>query len=255
MQQPGMSHTEVTDILTFAKALRALLRQDPDVILVGEMRDEETAELGYKAAMTGHLVLTTLHTNNAHESIGRLERMGIGIDLIVSNTTAFLAQRLVRCLCPHCKVEYRLQDDADRLKKYGQNPAFSRAKGETKVFKAKLGGCIECNATGEKGRHSIIEILEMTADVQVALLNGVNPSILRRKQIAEGSFEDLWDDGLRLISEGVIGFDQLEAQLKPYEVDRVEVNAPLGSGQAIPVAVRPADSRPSTSTQPDLTTL
>ena len=255
MQQPGMSHTEVTDILTFAKALRALLRQDPDVILVGEMRDEETAELGYKAAMTGHLVLTTLHTNNAHESIGRLERMGIGIDLIVSNTTAFLAQRLVRCLCPHCKVEYRLQDDADRLKKYGQNPAFSRAKGETKVFKAKLGGCIECNATGEKGRHSIIEILEMTADVQVALLNGANPSILRRKQIAEGSFEDLWDDGLRLIAEGVIGFDQLEAQLKPYEVDRVEVNAPLGSGQAIKVAVRPADSRPSTSTQPDLTTL
>jgi len=95
----------------------------------------------------------------------------------------------------------------------------------------------------------------MTADVQVALLNGANPSILRRKQIAEGSFEDLWDDGLRLIAEGVIGFDQLEAQLKPYEVDRVEVNAPLGSGQAIKVAVRPADSRPSTSAQPDLSTL
>lgn len=255
MQQPGMSHTEVTDILTFAKALRALLRQDPDVILVGEMRDEETAELGYKAAMTGHLVLTTLHTNNAHESIGRLEKMGIGIDLIVTNTTAFLAQRLVRCLCPHCKVEYRLQDDPARLKKYGQNPAFLRAKGETKVFKAKLGGCIECNATGEKGRHSIIEILEMTADVQVALLNGANPSILRRKQIAEGTFDDLWDDGLRLIAEGVFGFDQLEAALKPYEVDRVEVNAPLGSGQATPVAVRTPDSRQSTSAQPDLASL
>lgn len=255
MQQPGMSHTEVTDILTFAKALRALLRQDPDVILVGEMRDEETAELGYKAAMTGHLVLTTLHTNNAHESIGRLERLGIGIDLIVSNTTSFLAQRLVRCLCPHCKVEYRLQDDADRLKKYGQNPAFSSAKGQTKVFKANLGGCIECNGTGEKGRHSIIEILEMTADVQVALLNGCNPSLLRRKQIAEGSFEDLWDDGLRLIAEGVIGFDQLEVQLKPYEVDRIGVNAPLGSGQPIQVSVRPADSGPSNSAQPNLSSL
>lgn len=255
MQQPGMSHTEVTDILTFAKALRALLRQDPDVILVGEMRDEETAELGYKAAMTGHLVLTTLHTNNAHESIGRLERMGIGIDLIVTNTTAFLAQRLVRCLCPVCKVEYRLQEDHARLKQYGQNSAFAALKGEAKVYKAKVGGCEACGFAGEKGRHSIIEILELTADVQVALLNGVNPAILRRKQIADGTFQDLWDDGLRLVAEGVFGFEQLEAALKPYEVDRVEVNAPLGSGQASPVPIRVSEQRAATAAQQPLSSL
>lgn len=240
MQHQGMSHTEVTGNLTFAMALRALLRQDPDVILVGEMRDNETAELGYKAAMTGHLVLTTLHTNNAHESIDRLKRMDVGTDLIVTNTTAFLAQRLVRCLCPYCKIKYRLKDDQVRYQRYGKDPAFAALKGETEVFKANPAGCEKCGgpaSAGEKGRRGIIEILEMTPDVQVALLNGVNPAILRRKQIAERSFLDLWDDGLRLVVKGVIGFHQLEGSLKPYEVDRVEVNASLGSGQATPVPI------------------
>jgi len=239
MQQPGMSHTEVTTTLTFAKALRALLRQDPDVILVGEMRDNETAELGYKAAMTGHLVLTTLHTNNSHESIGRLLKMDIGIDLIVTNTTAFLAQRLVRCLCTGCRVAGRLQDDSKRLARYGRNPVFKELGGNTEVYRKNPAGCEKCGKTGEKGRHSIIEILEMTPDVQVALLNGVNPSILRRRQIADGTFQDLWDDGLRLVANGTISFEQLEEELKPYEVDRVEVNAAPGSGQAIPVQVAP----------------
>jgi len=246
MQQPGMSHTEVTDNLTFADALRALLRQDPDVILVGEMRDNETAELGYKAAMTGHLVLTTLHTNNSHESIGRLLKMEIGIDLIVTNTTAFLAQRLVRCLCQNCKKAGRLQDDSKRLTRYGRNPVFTSLGGNTVVYQRNPSGCDKCGHTGEKGRHSIIEILEMTPDVQVALLNGMNPSILRRKQIAEGTFQDLWDDGLRLVANGTISFEQLEAELKPYEVDRVEVNATPGSGQSIPV---PVSAFTHTSTQ------
>ena len=244
MQHQGMSHTEVTANLTFADALRALLRQDPDVILVGEMRDNETAELGYKASMTGHLVLSTLHTNNSHESIGRLLRMGIGIDIIVTNTTAFLAQRLVRKLCTGCRVEYRLSDDSVRFQRYGSNSAFKSLKGETVLYRANPKGCAACGGEagkGEKGRQMIIEILEVTPAVQVALLNGVNPSILRRTQIADGTFKDLWDDGLRLVAQGVIGFDQVEAQLKPYEVDRVEVNSTLTSGQPTPVSVQ---SRP-----------
>jgi type II secretory ATPase GspE/PulE/Tfp pilus assembly ATPase PilB-like protein len=244
MQQAGMSHTEVTIQLSFASSLRALLRQDPDVILVGEMRDEETAELGFKAAMTGHLVLTSLHTNNAHESIGRLEQMNISADIIVTNTTAFMAQRLVRCLCPACKVECRLQDDAERMRLYGGNRAFQKHKGETNIFKKSANGCVKCALSGEKGRHGIIEILEMTSDVQVALLSGVNPSMLRRQQIQNGTFTDMWDDGLRLVKEGLIGFEQLEAQLKPYKVDRVEVNQTHGSGQAIPVPL----SKPSLHT-------
>lgn len=238
MQQAGMSHTEVNGNLSFADALRALLRQDPDVILVGEMRDDETAGLAFKAAMTGHLVLSTLHTNNSHESIGRLMNMGIGIDLIVSNTTAVLAQRLVRCLCKHCKVEYRLQDDAERLREYGQNKAFLPAMGETKLYRISPGGCDYCGKTGQKGRHGIVEILEFTPQIQLELLKGANPSILRLEHIANGTFEDLWDDGLRLVAEGTIAFDQLEAVLKPYQMERVGMNSTLGSGQAVSVPVQ-----------------
>lgn len=238
MQHQGMSHTEVRPGLTFAQALRALLRQDPDVILVGEMRDNETAELGYKASMTGHLVLTTLHTNNAHESIGRLERMDISTDILVANTTAFLAQRLVRRLCTSCRIEYRLSDDKTRLATYGQHAVFKEFKGETKLFRANPKGCHACGGEagrGEKGRQSIIEILEVTPEVQVHLLSGMNPSILRRKQIADGTFKDLWDDALRLVAQGAIGFEQAESQLKPYAADRADVNAALGAGQPTPV--------------------
>lgn len=243
LQHQGMSHTEVSSNLTFAQALRALLRQDPDVILVGEMRDNETAELGYKAAMTGHLVLSTLHTNNAHESIGRLQRMDIDTDIIATNTTAFIAQRLLRALCPNCKQSYRLKDDPSRSVLYGSHKAFAEKKGETVLFRANPSGCNACES-GEKGRRSIIEILEMTPEVQVPILEGVNPSILRRKQIQDGTFLDLWDDGIRLLMEGVVGFEQLEAVLKSYEEDRRVVKGELGSGTPKPVVVprRPLES-------------
>lgn len=226
LQHQGMSHTEVTPTLSFAQALRGMLRQDPDVILVGEMRDNETAELGYKAAMTGHLVLTTLHTNNAHESIGRLERMNIDQQIIATNTSAILAQRLVRGLCPSCRVQYRLCDDDKQFQRYGAHKAFSTLGPESVVYKASPNGCAQCSkgfGPGLKGRRGVIEILSMTPEVQVAILEGVNPSILRRRQIQEGSFEDLWDDGLRLVSEGVVGFEELEEVLKDYEQDRKKV--------------------------------
>lgn len=244
MQQSGMSHTEVNVNLGFADGLRALLRQDPDVILVGEMRDDETADLAYKAAMTGHLVLTTLHTNNSHESIGRLKNMGIGIDLIVSNTTAVLAQRLVRCLCKHCKVEYRLQDEPDRLLIYGQNKVFEQSQGETKLYRVNPVGCDHCGRTGQKGRHGIIEILEFTPRIQLELLTGANPSIMRIKHIGDGTFEDLWDDGLRLVAEGIVAFEQLENVLKPYQVERDGVHSTLGLGQTISVPLKNYVSAP-----------
>lgn len=225
MQHQGMTHVEVTPNLTFAMALRSLLRQDPDVILVGEMRDEETAELGFKASMTGHLVLTTLHTNNAHESIGRLKKMHIDIEIIVTNTTAFLAQRLVRTLCTHCKIEGRLADDPVRFERYGKNAVFAPHGGDTRIFKANPAGCKHCGqlgGAGQKGRQGILEILELTPEVQLALVSGENPSMMRRRQIREGTFKDLWDDGLRLVAEGFTGFAQVEKALKPYEMDRVD---------------------------------
>jgi type II secretory ATPase GspE/PulE/Tfp pilus assembly ATPase PilB-like protein len=226
MQHQGMSHTEVTAELTFPKALRSILRQDPDVILVGEMRDSETAGLAYEAAMTGHLVLSTLHTNNTHESIGRVVRMGVDAEIIATNTTAFMAQRLVRRLCTICKIQYRLKDDPARFAMYGKDIAFSNLQGETLLYKANRTGCAKCGtqSAGEKGRQGVMEILEMTADVQMAILNGVNPTIIRRRQIAEGTFEDLWADGLRLVAAGKIGFEQLESELKPYDLDRGETH-------------------------------
>lgn len=244
LQHEGMSHTEVTPTLSFAQALRALLRQDPDVILVGEMRDNETAELGYKAAMTGHLVLSTLHTNNSHESIGRLERMDIDREIIATNTTAFIAQRLLRALCPDCKQSYRLKDNPEQHARYGSHPAFAEAKGETIIYKANPAGCAKCGGaknSGERGRRSIIEILEMTPEFQIPILQGKNPAILRREQIQNGTFLDLWDDGIRLIAEGAVGFDQVEAVLKPYEHDRENVTQGLGSGRSTEVKVKPTE--------------
>jgi general secretion pathway protein E len=226
LQHEGMCHTEVGPGISFAAGLRSLLRQDPDVILVGEMRDAETASLGYSAAMTGHLVLSTLHTNNAHESFGRLARMEIDPEIIATNTTAFIAQRLVKGLCPQCRVPYELRTNAKQMELYVGNPVFDFQKGDTVIYRANPSGCSMCkandthNSGGLKGRRGIIEILEITPDVQVAILEGENLTLMRRRQIAEGTFKDLWTDGLRLVADGIIGIEQLENNLKPYLEDR-----------------------------------
>ncbi|HHH9441265.1 TPA: GspE/PulE family protein [Pseudomonas aeruginosa] len=229
MQHEGMSHTECGEHLSFAAALRALLRQDPDVILLGEMRDNETAEYAFKAGQTGHLVLTTLHTNNSHESLDRLARMDIPADIIVSNTRAIMAQRLVRSLCKSCRVEYLFRSDEERFLQYGSNPAFN-GNGDLKLYKANPKGCQSCNSgglqfSGLKGRRGVIEILEITPEIQEAVLDGMTTSQLRRSQLAEGSFKDLWDDGLRLVAEGVVGFEQLEKELGPYLSHRMSGKA------------------------------
>jgi general secretion pathway protein E len=253
IQHEGMSHTECGKHLTFADALRALLRQDPDVIYVGEMRDEETADLGYKAAQTGHLVLTTLHTNNAHESIARLERMNIPSDIIASNTSAFAAQRLVRRLCTGCRVEYRFKDSVKQASLYGLNQVFN---GNTDVclYRANPKGCEKCGqeSGGMKGRAGILEVLEFTPDVQEAILSGVSPNAMRRSSIADGTFLDLWDDGLRLVKDGITSFEELEKHLRPYLTDRL---AGSRAGQHGPNGSLPLSGQQTPShlrTQPQL---
>lgn len=225
IQHEGMSHTEVTPFLTFAMGLRAILRQDPDVILVGEIRDNETADLAFRGAMTGHLLLSTLHTNNAHESIGRLEKMDIARDILAANTTAIIAQRLVKKLCNHCKKQYLFNTDKSRYELYSSNQAFAKSHGDKDIclYKANPQGCDKCgpDSGGLKGRHAVLEILEITTDIQEAILNGVPPGAIRRAGIADGSFQDLWDDGLRLVREGILGFEQLEKPLRPYMTDRI----------------------------------
>ena len=141
--------------LTFASALRSILRQDPDVIMIGEIRDEETASIAVRAALTGHLVFSTLHTNSAAATISRLVDMGIEPFLISSSLLGILAQRLVRRLCPHCKEENKLAEEFAKDYDLPQN---------AKIYKAK--GCKECNYTGYVGRKSIGELLVMNGSVK-----------------------------------------------------------------------------------------
>ncbi|MGF0549436.1 GspE/PulE family protein, partial [Pseudomonas aeruginosa] len=127
--------------------------------------------------------------------------------------------------CKNCRVEYLFRSDEKRFALYGSNPVFG-GNGELKLYRANPKGCQVCNngshqSGGLKGRRGVIEVLELTPEIQEAILNGISPSLLRRSQIAEGTFKDLWDDGLRLVFEGVIGFEQLEKELRPYLSDRV----------------------------------
>lgn len=225
-QHENIGHTEISLTVSFAQALRAILRQDPDVILVGEIRDHETAELAFQAGQTGHLVLTTLHTNNSHQSLTRLEALRVTPDLVASGVRGFLAQRLVKKLCIHCRDEYLFRSDQARFARYGTNRVF-QGDGELRLYRAKPEGCDQCNTDrrrsgGMKGRVAVIEILEVGPEVQKAILDGTPPGELRRSQIKSGSFDDLWIDGLRLVKEGVIGFEQLESTLDAYNLEHAD---------------------------------
>lgn len=150
--------------LTFAAALRSILRQDPDVIMVGEIRDGETADIAIRAAITGHLVLSTLHTNDAASTILRLVDMGVAPYMVASSLIGVIAQRLVKVLCPHCKEKLILSDEAD-LKLVGKTE-------KTEVYGPKLGGCRECNNTGYKGRTAIHEIIVCNNQIKELISQG-----------------------------------------------------------------------------------
>lgn len=238
-QHEGINSTECGEHLTFAMGLRALLRQDPDVLLVGEMRDTETAELAYKGSMTGHMILTTLHTNNSHEAVGRLDMMDISPDIVASNTTAFLAIRLCRRLCGNCKIEYKFGDDERRFKMYGSNRRFNGNSAQV-LYRANKEGCPACTkgkghkSGGLSGRQAVLEILEVTQEIQQQIIDREGPAQMRRGHIADGSFSDLWDDGLRHVADGILGFEQLEQLLKPYLFDR-PISLPVRSATVTPI--------------------
>jgi len=161
--------------LTFAAGLRSILRQDPDVIMVGEIRDKETAQISTQAALTGHLVFSTLHTNTATASITRLMDMGIEHYLIASSLLGVLAQRLVRKLCPHCKAEDTIAEE------YAEE--FDLPQG-AKIYKAV--GCKECNYTGYQGRQAIGELFIMDDEFRTMLKGDVSDHIIREKAIQKG---------------------------------------------------------------------
>ena len=161
--------------LTFASGLRSILRQDPDVVMVGEIRDNETAEIAIQAALTGHLVFSTLHTNNATASITRLIDMGIEPFLISSSLLGVLAQRLVRKLCNECKEPHSLADE------YAEE--FDLPAGAT-VYEEK--GCKACNYTGYAGRQAIGEFFELNDEIRAMLKENVSDYLLRAKAVELG---------------------------------------------------------------------
>ncbi len=187
--------------LTFAECLRAFLRQDPNIILIGEIRDFETAEIAVKAALTGHLVLSTLHTNDAPSTISRLMNMGIEPFLVATSVNLICAQRLVRRACKDCKAPVQVPPRA--LIDIG----FSPEDAETvQVLKGR--GCPTCNNTGYKGRVGLFEVLELSEDLREMILTGCSALELKRRAVEEGMIT-LRQSGLHKIKAGVTTIDEV----------------------------------------------
>lgn len=184
--------------LTFASGLRSILRQDPDVILVGEMRDTETAELAIRAALTGHLVFSTIHTNDAISSIARLMDIGIDPFLISSTLDSIVAQRLVRALCQECREE--VPPFSPQYKKLGITP------GEQKLYRSK--GCPACDDSGYKGRTVIYEILKISPEIRELINEKANLEDIRRRAIAEG-FSPMRNIAIEKIRSGITTFEEV----------------------------------------------
>lgn len=202
-QLPAISQIQVhTQIgLTFARALRSILRQDPDIVMVGEMRDTETAQVAVQASLTGHLVLSTLHTNNAASAIIRLEDMGVERYLITSTVTGVLAQRLVRTLCDHCKEPMELSPQV------WLQAGLSRFSPEPKLVYRAV-GCPQCNGLGYQGRAAIHELLIMDSVLHQAILEGVDASKLHQTARDQGMLT-LYEDGLRHVLNGSTTLDEI----------------------------------------------
>src|SRR6187401_1089295 len=187
--------------LNFAAALRSFLRQDPNIILVGEIRDFDTAEIAVKAALTGHLVLSTLHTNDAPSTVNRLMNMGIEPFLVASSLNLVCAQRLVRRICKNCSEPHPTPPQAL------MNAGFNAEDAKT-VVPNKGKGCEKCNNTGYKGRVGLYEVMEVTEDLRELILVGASALELRRKAVDEGMIT-LRGSGLRKVKEGVTTIDEV----------------------------------------------
>ena len=188
--------------MSFAHALRAILRQDPDIIMIGEMRDTETAQIAVQSALTGHLVLSTLHTNTAAGAIIRLEDMGVERYLITSSVNGVLSQRLVRQLCPQCKEAVELSPEV--MRKTGLERFMP--EGERTVYAAR--GCPRCKNTGYLGRTSIHELFIMDAAAHEAILSGADSTTLHNVA-RKGGMLTLYEDGLRKVAKGVSSLEEV----------------------------------------------
>ncbi len=197
VRQTSVSETAKLD---FANGIRSMMRQDPDVILVGEVRDNETAEMAFRAAMTGHQVYTTLHTNSAIGAIPRLLDIGVLPDVMAGNIIGIVAQRLIRRLCEHCKSAYQAEPHEIRLlgeAAEGQRPVLFRPT-----------GCELCDFQGYRGRIAIMELLRIDAGLDELIARRATTHEIRNRALQQG-FRSLADDGLRRVLDGVTSLEEL----------------------------------------------
>jgi len=199
----GVNQVQINDEIgrTFAAALRSFLRQDPDVILVGETRDLETAQIGIRAALTGHLVLTTLHTNDCPSTIARLLDMGIPSFLVSSSLLLIVAQRLARRVCKDCREPYKA--DEDSLVPYGHLP---QGLGSCTFYRGK--GCPACHFTGMRGRVAIYEVMPVSPELRDLILR--NASISEIRDVAESQgMRTLRQSGLLKVIQGLTTVEEI----------------------------------------------
>ncbi len=215
MVEPSFNQMQVQTTIgvDFASGIRTLMRQDPDIIMVGEIRDLETAEMAIQAALTGHLVLSTLHTNDAPAAVTRLLDLGVPPYLLQSTLLGVMAQRLVRTLCPHCKVQHDYDDAA-----WEQLVAPWKAtnpKGQTYINK----GCLECRMTGYMGRIGIYEMMIMTPPLKDRVVANADLDALRDTAVKEG-MKPLRISGAMKIAAGLTTIDEIMKVAPPPGGDR-----------------------------------
>jgi general secretion pathway protein E/type IV pilus assembly protein PilB len=200
---PMIRQTHVREgVLEFADGIKALLRQDPDIIFIGEIRDKTTAEMALKAAMTGHQVYTSLHTNDSFGAIPRLLDLGLKPGMIAGAIIAVFAQRLTRRLCEHCKVAY-VPDAEECTEILGIDPQDAPT-----LYKARQGGCDACSGKGYAGRVAVVEILLFDEDMDVVLAKGLSKADLKDLALKKG-FKSMRDDGILKVMEGITDLEAL----------------------------------------------
>jgi len=227
-QLKGVNQIQVNEKsgLTFARGLRSILRHDPDVILIGEIRDAETAQIAVQASLTGHLVFSTLHTNDAPGALTRLVDMGVEPYLVASSLEAVLAQRLVRVLCPHCKQP----DTSERAQAFKVKLGIPAS---TIIFKSV--GCRECRNTGFFGRHAIFEWMDTNEEIRQLILKSASTDQIRAAARRDG-MRTLAEDGWRLVAAGVTTVEEVLSVTTAKEVESATKNQSGESAASIAVA-------------------
>jgi type II secretory ATPase GspE/PulE/Tfp pilus assembly ATPase PilB-like protein len=205
--------------ITFANGLRAILRQDPDVIMVGEIRDLETARMAVQAALTGHLVFSTLHTNDAPSSVARLVDMGVENFLVAASTIGIMAQRLIRVICPKCKEPYTPTEAV--LKRWG----LENVK-DLNLFQGK--GCENCKGTGYHGRSGLYELMVVNDELKEMINSGSSAVALRNKAKEQG-MKMLYEDGREKVLKGITTFEEVARTCE----EQVELKSPAGKVEEV----------------------